>query len=263
MNHISFPKLHFSFNIDPVAFSIGPKPIYWYALIILTGFLAGLLFVQRTSEKYGVKKETIWDIAMYGLVFGVIGARIYYVLFNLDNFRGDFWSIFRTWEGGLAIYGGLIGAALSTYIYCHIKKLNFLRVFDVCAPGLFIGQAIGRFGNFINAEVYGQETSLPWGMSINGAAPVQPLFLYESLWNVLGLVLLLFFRKKQTSNGQIFFAYLAWYSAGRLFLEGMRQPQYILYLIPNVLGISQVVAFLLVLLSVLAFIFVTKNHKME
>lgn len=263
MNQISFPQLHISLNINPVAFHLGPKPIYWYALIILTGFLAGLFFVLRTSEKYSVKKDHIWDIAIYGLIFGVIGARIYYVLFDLDSIRGDFWAIFRTWEGGLAIYGGLIGAALSTFIYCRIKKLNVLRVFDVCAPGLFIGQAIGRFGNFINAEVYGRETSLPWGMSINGAPAVHPLFLYESLWNILGLVLLLAFRKKQTSNGQIFFAYLGWYSLGRLFLEGMRQPQYILYLIPNVLGISQVVAFLLAVSSAVAFIIATKNHKME
>lgn len=261
MNNISFPKLGISLNISPVAFSIGSKEIYLYALIILTGFLAGVLFVAATSEKRGVKKDCVWDIAMYGLISGIIGARIYYVLFALNEFKDNWLDIFKIWNGGLAIYGGIIGALISTFIYCRVRKLNVLNVFDVCCPGLFIGQAIGRFGNFVNAEVYGGTTQLPWGMSINGAAAVHPLFLYESLWNVLGLILLIIFRNKKRADGQVFFFYAFWYSIGRLFLEGMRDTDYILYLIPGKLGISQFVAVIFIVISAVGFALVSKSKK--
>ena len=248
MNIISFPKIGLTLNINPVAFSIGTKPIYWYALIILTGFLLGLLFVYKTCEKRGIKKDYIWDIALIGLVFGIIGARIYYVLFALDEFD-SFVDMFKIWNGGLAIYGGIIGAAISTFIYCKIRKISVPKVFDVCAPGLLIGQAIGRFGNFVNAEVFGRETNSLLGMSINGNTPVHPLFLYESLWNIIGFIIILLFRDKKKRDGQVFCFYILWYSLGRLFLEGMRNPKYILYAIPNVLGISQLVALILIIAS--------------
>lgn len=261
MNSIDFPRLGLSFNIDPVAFSIGAKEIYWYALIILTGFLCGLIFVYFTCEKRGVKKDNVWDIALFGLVFGIIGARIYYVIFALDEFSS--WTeFFAIWNGGLAIYGGIIGAVISTYVYCRKKKLNIPLVFDVCAPGLFIGQAIGRFGNFVNCEVYGCETDGLFGMSINGASPVHPLFLYESLWNIAGLLLLLLFRRKKHADGQVFCFYIFWYSLGRFFLEGMRDPHYILYLIPGVVGISQAVALFAMIASAVIFVrFSVKNKK--
>lgn len=260
MNNISFEKLGLSFNISPVAFSIGTKPIYWYAIIILTGFLLAILFVVRDCRKYEVKPENVWDIATYGLVFGIIGARIYYVLFALDEFD-SFAEVFQIWNGGLAIYGGIIAAFITTAIYCKICKLNTLNVFDVCCPGLFIGQAIGRWGNFVNAEVYGKTTSLPWGMSINGTSPVHPLFLYESLWNILGLVLLVILRKHKKADGQIVCFYVGWYSLGRLFLEGMRNSDFILYAIPNVLGISQLVALIGIIASVTGTIILAKRKN--
>lgn len=260
MNIISFPKLNIILNIDPVAFSIGSKDIYWYALIILAGFFAGGLFVYFTAEKRGLKKDAVWDIALFGFIVGIICARIYYVLFALDEFD-SFWDVFKIWNGGLAIYGGIIGAVISTAVYCKVKKINFLNAADVCCPGLFIGQAIGRFGNFVNAEVYGLETDLPWGMSINGAPAVHPVFLYESLWNILGFILLIIFRDKKTANGQVFCFYVFWYSLGRLFLEGMRNTEYILYLIPGVLGISQAVAALGIIAGIAGFIVFTKRAK--
>lgn len=260
MNTISFPKLGITFNINPVAVNIGSKPIYWYAIIILTGFLLGVLFVHSTCEKRGVKKDSVWDIALIGLVAGIIGARIYYVLFALDEFS-SVWEVFQIWNGGMAIYGSIIGAVISTFVYCRAKKLNVLNVFDVCCPGLFIGQAIGRFGNFVNAEVYGGETSSLFGMSINGAPPVHPLFLYESAWNILGLIILILFRDKKTTDGQVFCFYIFWYALGRLFLEGMRQSTYILYVIPGVLGISQLVSALLIAASAALFIFLTVKKK--
>lgn len=262
MNNIAFPKLGLSFNIDPVAFSILSKPIYWYALIILSGFLLGLLFVCKTCEKLGVKKDNIWDIALFGLIFGIIGARIYYILFALDEFD-SVWEFFQIWNGGIAIYGGIIGASVSAFIYCKIKKLNTANVFDVCAPGLFIGQAVGRFGNFVNAEVYGGTTSTVLGMSINGADPVHPLFLYESLWNICGLILLLILRGKKKADGQVFCFYIFWYSLGRLYLEGMRNPSYILYAIPNVLGISQLMAAIMIIASVSGFVYLAVKKAKE
>lgn len=264
MNIISFPKLHITLKINPIAFHIFGKPVYWYALIILTGFLLGLLFVYKTCKKQGVEQDNIWDIALIGLVFGIVGARIYYVLFALDEFN-SIGEMFEIWNGGLAIYGGIIGAAISTFIYCRIKKLPVAKVFDACAPGLLIGQAVGRFGNFVNAEVFGGETPGLLGMSINGAPPVHPLFLYESLWNILGLAILLLFRNKKKRNGQVFCLYIFWYSLGRLFLEGMRNPTYILYVIPNALGISQLVAALLIIASASIFVYLQlkKNKTAE
>lgn len=260
MNIISFPRLGITLNINPAAFKIGSKEIYWYAIIILIGFLLGTLFVLRGCEKRGVKKDTVWDIAIYGLVAGILGARIYYVLFSLKEFN-SVWDMFQIWNGGLAIYGGIIGALISTAIYCGIKKINFLNVLDVCCGGLFIGQAVGRFGNFVNAEVYGGETSSMLGMSINGGAPVHPLFLYESLWNIIGLLILVNIRDRKKADGQVFCFYIGWYSLGRLFLEGMRNHDYILYVIPNVLGISQLVAALFIAVSIAAFVILGMRAK--
>ncbi|MFQ7291833.1 MAG: prolipoprotein diacylglyceryl transferase [Monoglobales bacterium] len=262
MNTIAFPKLGLNMKIDPVAFHIGGKEIYWYALIILTGFILGALFVLKTCRKRGVNPDNVYDIAMFGLIAGIIGARLYYVLFSLDEFD-SFWDVFKIWNGGLAIYGGIIGAFISTAIYCKIKNLNVLNVFDVCCPGLLIGQLIGRWGNFVNAEVFGRETSLPWGMSINGNPPVHPLFLYESLWNLLGFIIIVCFRNKKTANGQVICFYILWYSVGRLFLEGMRNSSFILYVIPNVLAISQLVACIGIILSVVCFIIFTRKFKIN
>lgn len=247
INNIAFPKLGIEFDINRVAFSIGEKDIYWYALLIVTGFILAIAYVCIDCEKRGVKRDSVYDIAMFGLIAGIIGARVYYVIFNFESMRGSFLNIFAVWNGGLAIYGGIIGAVISTFIYCRKNKLKVMNVFDVCAPGLFIGQIVGRFGNFVNAEVYGKVTNLPWQMSINGSSGVHPLFLYEALWNLAGLIFLTVYRNKKKADGEIFFLYILWYASGRIWLEGMRQSEYILYLIPNVLGISQVVSALCII----------------
>lgn len=258
---VSFPKLGINLNISPVAFHIGSKPIYWYAIIILCGFIAGLFLVTAGSEKRGLKKDHVWDIALSGIIFGILCARIYYVIFSWNEYKNNFSSIFRIWEGGLAIYGGVIGGIISTCIYSRVKKINLLNALDVCCIGLLLGQAIGRWGNFFNCEVYGRATASLLGMSINGSAPVQPLFLYESLWSIAGVIAIALLRDKKTKNGQVVCLYLFWYSVGRLFLEGLRDPEYILYLIPGKLGISQAVAVLFIILSIAGFIFVTKSDK--
>lgn len=263
VNNIAFPKLGLDFNISPIAFTLFGKEVYWYALIILAGFFLGILLVYCDAPKRGLSRDNVIDIALWGIISGIIGARIYYVLFSLDEFSGDFLSIFKIWEGGLAIYGGIIGAVVSTSVYCKVKKLNILNTFDVCCVGLLLGQAIGRWGNFVNCEVYGGVTDSVLGMSINGGAPVIPLFFCESILNALGVILILIFRNKKTKNGQVFFGYIFWYSTCRLILEGIRNPRYILYLIPGVLGISQFVAGLFIILSIVGFIVVTKPKRIR
>ncbi len=222
--------------------------------------MLGAAFVAQSAKKRGLNPENIWDIALYGLIFGLIGARIYYVLFDLDTIKDSIWNFFKIWEGGIAIYGAIIAAVITCYVYCRRHKLPVLKMFDFCCQGLFIGQVIGRWGNFVNAEVYGGETSLPWGMSIDGAEPVHPLFLYESLWNVLGFLIVLLFRNKIKTDGKIFSFYILWYSFGRLLLEGMRQPEYILYLAGNI-GISQVVAGIGILSGILGLVFFRKKSQ--
>lgn len=260
-NTIAFPALGLEFTINRVAFHIFQKPIYWYAIIIMTGFILALLFVSKTCEKRGVSRDTVFDIAFWGLIFGIIGARIYYVIFDPDCLNGNILNIIKLWEGGLAIYGGIIAAVLTALIYCRMKKLPILKTFDVCAPGLLIGQAVGRWGNFVNAEVYGKETASLFRMSINSSAGVHPLFLYESVWNILGFIIILLFRDKKKADGQVFFFYTLWYGIGRLFLEGMRQPEYILYLIDGRLGISQAVSGVMIIFSVIMLAMLQRRTK--
>ena len=258
-NTIAFPTLGLEFQINRIAFTVLGKPIYWYALIILTGFITALTYACKSSKKRGISADNIFDIALYGLLSGIVFARIYYVIFDPDSLGGNILNIVKIWEGGIAIYGGIIGAVISTVIYCKVKKLPILKTFDICSVALILGQAIGRWGNFVNAEVFGRETDFFLGMSINGKNPVHPLFLYESLWNFLGFILLLFFQDKKKKDGDVFFSYLLWYSFGRLFLEGMRQSEYILYLIDSKLGISQLVSVLLIVVSISGFILIRKK----
>ena len=259
-NVIGFPALNLNLTVSRVAFTVFGHEIYWYAICILSGFLLGLLFVTKTCKKRGVNPDDVFDIAFWGLIFSIICARIYYCIFDWKSV-GGFLGIFKIWEGGIAIYGALIGAIATAYFICKKRNLNTLNVFDVCSGGLLIGQIIGRWGNFFNAEVYGRETDCLFAMTINGGKGVHPLFLYEGIWNFLGLLLILLFRDKKRADGQVFFFYIFWYSLGRLFLEGMRDTEYILYLIPNVLGISQLVAFLGIFLGIFGMIFAPRYKK--
>ena len=261
INTISFPRLGIDLTINRIAFHIFSRPVYWYALIILTGFCIALAFVSATCKKRGVSSDAVFDIAFWGLIFGIIGARIYYVIFDPGCLDGNLFNIVKIWEGGLAIYGGIIAAVAVAFFYCRKHKLPVLKTFDVFAPGLLIGQSIGRWGNFVNAEVFGRETSSIFGMSINSAPPVHPLFLYESVWNAVGLIIILLARDKKKADGQVFFFYTLWYGIGRLFLEGMRQTDYILYLIDGKLGISQAVSAAAIIISLVMIVLLGKKRK--
>lgn len=239
-NIISFPKL----NIGPFSiqesFSVFGFNIHLYGLIIGIGIVVAYLFAMKTCKKHNLTQENITDILLYGLPSAVVCARLYYVLFELDQFE-SFWDIFKIWNGGIAIYGAVIGAVISTYVYCKIKKLNVYSAFDIGAMGLLIGQIFGRWGNFVNAEAFGAPTDLPWGMQITNISSktlFHPTFLYESLWNLGVFVILLIRRDKRAFDGELFFLYIALYGLGRFWIEGLRMDS--LYLGP--IRISQLVA---------------------
>lgn len=263
-NQVAFEKLGIGpFTLDRVAFSIGNIDIYWYAVLITTGMLLAVVFACRYSRRVGLKTDNLLDAALWGIPCALIGARIYYIIFALDEFRNadgslSFSKMINVRDGGLAIYGGVIAAVIVAAILCKVKKINFLNMFDVCSMGLLIGQGIGRWGNFVNCEAHGTETDLPWGMSINGGAPVHPTFFYESLWCIVGFVLLyIFARKLQKHYGEVFFGYLAWYGAERAVVEGLRTDS--LYIGSTNIRVSQVLAAVLFVVGIVLFILARKG----
>jgi len=221
-------------KINPVAFSIGPLEVRWYALLILFGAIIGILIAEMEAKKKGIAKDDIFDLAFWMLIFGILGARIYYVLFNLSSYS-NIMDIFAIWNGGLAIHGGIIGGAITMIIFCKKKKLDFLTIADITMPSVIIGQAIGRWGNFFNQEAHGPEVALSTlqnlhipkfiidGMSINGVY-YHPTFLYESIWCILGFLLLILLRKfvKGMKAGQLTCIYFMWYGVGRFLIEALR-----------------------------------------
>lgn len=231
MYPITFPGLGISIQIDRVAFTIGSWPVYWYGIIIACGFLLAAWYATRIAPKVGLTSDNVIDMLLFALPIGIIGARAYYVIFYLSLFKNEDGSlnwgeIVAIWDGGLAIYGGIIAAAIVVVIFCLVKKLSIGAFLDLGALGLLIGQCIGRWGNFINQEAYGAETTLPWrmGLYVDGAyIYVHPTFLYESVWNLIGFIILRYiFHHYRKYDGQIFTMYVAWYGLGRFWIEGLR-----------------------------------------
>lgn len=250
-NMVGFEGIGISpFLLDRVAFSIGDFDIYWYALIIAFGLSLAVGFALWQVRKFDLNADNILDVLLWGLPIGVICARAYYVIFRWEYYD-SFSEMINFRDGGLAIYGGVIGAFLVGFIYCKIKKVNMLALFDLASLGFLIGQSVGRWGNFVNAEAYGDFTDLPWGMTINGYGPYHPTFLYESLWNLIGFILLFLYARKLLKNhGEVFFLYLSWYGFGRFFIEGLRTDS--LYL--GDFRVSQLLAALLFVVGVACFI---------
>lgn len=258
INTIAFPGLGIGpFNVREYFTVFGMK-IHWYGVIIAVGILLAFLFVSREAKKKEISQDTILDIVIFGLPAAIICARIYYVVFEWDQYKDNFLSVFKIWEGGIAIYGGIIGACLSTVIYCHVKKIPFTQIFDLGAFGLLIGQTIGRWGNFINAEAYGSETMMPWRMElVDLGIMVHPTFLYESLWNLGVFLGLLWYRKYQKFDGEIFLAYLAGYGLGRFWIEGLRTDS----LTWGPIRVSQIVAILCVIAGIGLILYCRNRHK--
>jgi phosphatidylglycerol:prolipoprotein diacylglycerol transferase len=246
---ISFPLFGDQFVINPPTyFNIFGMTIYWYAVIIALGFILAMLYILKRRNEFGLTQDNILDMFIICVPSGIIGARLYYVIFNPANYfgPGKWLNIFNTREGGLAIYGGVIAAVIAVIVYSRKKKIPTAVFLDVGALGLLIGQAVGRWGNFMNREAYGGNTVLPWKMGLISDSEtlyVHPTFLYESLWNIVGLILIHIFTKKyRRYDGQAFLLYLAWYGFGRFWIEGLRTDS--LYLFSTNIRISQLVAVL-------------------
>lgn len=244
MEVLRFPGLGWEIPISRVAVSIGSLEIYWYGVIIAVGFGLGLWVYLSHNRRCGIHPDEGLDIILWSMLGAIVGARAYYVAFQWDHYKDNLKEIFNLRGGGLAIYGGIIGALIVAFIVCRSKKLPMLPVADAAFPGVMLGQAIGRWGNFFNMEAFGTNTTLPWGMTsdtisnylsrhqaallaqgvvVDPAMPVHPTFLYESLWNLIGVaVLLLWLFPRRSYDGQITLGYTAWYGLGRFFVEGLR-----------------------------------------
>ncbi|WP_284643404.1 prolipoprotein diacylglyceryl transferase [Paenibacillus silviterrae] len=221
--------------IDPIAIALGPIKVHWYGIILGTAVLVGLLLAVQEGKRFKIPSDFFMDLILIGVPSAIVGARIYYVAFKWEDYRDNWLEIFAVWHGGIAIYGALIGAVAAGVIYSRKKGYNFWRIADICAPGLIVGQMIGRWGNFMNQEAHGgpvdeaflRETlNLPnWivqQMFIEGTY-YHPTFLYESLWNLVGLLLLLWLRRRPFLRaGELFAGYFLWYSIGRFFVEALR-----------------------------------------
>lgn len=256
MTPITFPGLGLSFSIQRVAFQVFGKDIYWYGIIIAVGFLLAAVFCSRRAKSFGLRQEDFLDMLLCALPIGIICARIYYVIFYLSLYQDEqgrfLWrQAIAIWDGGIAIYGGIIGGVLTCLVVCNVKKLPFLAMADLSVLGLLIGQCLGRWGNFVNQEAYGGLCDLPWrmGLTVNGAyITVHPTFLYESLWNLVGFCLLAFvLQRLRTFDGELFLCYLGWYGLGRFWIEGLRTDS--LYLFNTGIRVSQLVALLSVFVS--------------
>lgn len=248
------------------AFKVFDIPIYWYGIIIALAFLVAVVLAVRSSKKFGIEPDNILDLVLFAAPAAIISARLFYVIFSWDQFKDNLVEIFLTRNGGLAIYGGVIGALLVALLYAKKKKMSFLHLTDFTVPYLVLGQGIGRWGNFINQEAFGTMTSLPWRM--NGSIPneyltnlqnnidlskwgVHPTFLYESLWDIAVFLFLIFYRKRKKMEGEVLFLYLMLYGAGRFFIEGLRTDSLML----GSLRVSQLLSLLLVLVFTSLFIY--------
>ncbi len=263
MSHVVFPKLGLDLLMNRAAFSIFGKEIYWYGIIIAVGFALAVLYAMTHAKSFGLTGDQVVDYLIWGTVFAIIGARLYYVIFSFDSYKNDLLSIFYIWEGGIAIYGAVIGAFASGFVVSKIKKLNRYKIFDLAAIGFLIGQIVGRWGNFVNAEAYGKAfasqnvADLPfWAMGIGDTSVtyVHPIFLYESLWNLLGLIVIFLLIKPHISfGGEILVFYVGWYGFGRFFTEGLRGGDELYFFSTNI-RVSQMLSVLLFLTSVAIFI---------
>ena len=249
---VSFPGLGIGeFSVDRVAFEIFGKPIYWYGVIIMLGIVAAFIHAMIRSKREGFTPDDVLDLGIFTVVFGVLGARLYYVLTTLDTHEyKNIIDVFAIWEGGLAIYGGIIAGCTALVLTAMYKKINPLKVMDAVGPGVMLAQAIGRWGNFMNGEAYGYEVPAdsllyPFRMGLLSEYTdtgltmhyYHPTFLYESLWNVAGFILIACIYRKKKFNGQMALTYFTWYGFGRMFIEGLRTDS--LYVCP--FRISQVV----------------------
>ncbi|MDE6501221.1 MAG: prolipoprotein diacylglyceryl transferase [Ruminococcus sp.] len=279
---IQFPRLGWTFHINPTAFTVFGIDIQWYGIIITFGLVLGLIYVMPKMKRFGLDGEKALDAIIGGVLGGIVGARCYYVIFNWDSYKGDLKAILNTRNGGLAIYGGIIGAVAVGLIICRLRKIKFLPMLDITVLGFLIGQGIGRWGNFVNQEAFGTNTGNIFGMTggeiqdtilrnttssdgsmvglgMNYLQTVHPCFLYESVWCLLGFLIISTYSKRRKYDGQILLMYLAWYGAERFVVEGLRTDS----LMTGNIRVSQALSLVICVISVIiqiAMIFITKKN---
>ena len=260
---VSFPGLGLEFHFNNVAFHIASKPIYWYGILIMLGVILAVVYASAQSRQFGIRQDDLYDAVLFAVPLGIVCARIYYVIFEWEQYKDNLSEIFATWHGGLAIYGGIIGGIIVIVVLCKVKKIYVMDMLDLFASAVPIGQILGRWGNFFNCEAYGSSTTLPWRMVIGktleeaGATGNHPTFFYESAWNLIGFIILYFSSKKRKYHGEILLLYLGWYGLGRFFIEGLRTDS--VYLWGTGIRVSQVVALICIIIGLGGFLL---NRKM-
>lgn len=263
MGAISFPNLGIELNPSPVAFSVFGKDIYWYGVIIAAGFVLAVVYALARGRQFGLTDDNILDMLFAAVPTAIVCARAYYCLFNWKHYAADPVSVLYIWEGGLAIYGGVIGAVAAVLVFCKVRKLPAGPLMDIGGLGLLIGQMIGRWGNFMNREAHGAVTDsfLKMGIADSGGTVTyyQPTFLYESVWNLVGFLLLHFYSKRRKFDGEIFALYVAWYGLGRAWIEGLRTDS--LYLFGTGIRVSQLLAIVSFLGAVGYLVWVYRKKK--
>ncbi|MGM9634710.1 MAG: prolipoprotein diacylglyceryl transferase [Candidatus Avispirillum sp.] len=282
MFEVSFPGFGLGpIEIHKVAFQLfdGKIQVTWYGILIAVGMILAFFYAMSRAKFEGIKSDDMIDLALFILIFSIIGARLYYVIFPPKGVTylvtdGGFWhnvgqtllNVVSVWEGGLAIFGGLIAGFIVTFLVARHKKIRLPVLLDTLAPSLLLAQSVGRWGNFMNGEAYGYETDVIWRMGLkttSGYIEVHPTFLYESLWNIIGFAILAIFYKKKKFNGQIFYFYMIWYGLGRAFIEGMRTDSLPLWGLTDFSGnpirVSQALAALIFIAGVALMVFFWVN----
>lgn len=257
--------------MNPILFDFGTIKIYWYSVMILVGFIMAYGVIKIEAYRFGINKEFLFNLIFYTIIFGIIGARLYYVLFNLPYYMSNPIEILKVWEGGLAIHGGIILGLLVIFIYTRKYKTSTFRMLDIIVVGLLLGQAIGRWGNFFNGEAHGAVTTLKSlqalhlpefiidGMNIGGVY-YQPTFLYESIWCLLGFIIILFIRRlPYIKIGQITSFYLVWYGVGRFVIEAMRTDSLMFFGLKQ----AQIVSMLMIISGIILFFMKNKGSKFD
>ncbi|MEF9970552.1 MAG: prolipoprotein diacylglyceryl transferase [Ruthenibacterium sp.] len=275
--HVQFPGLGLAFDLNRVAFTVFDLPIYWYGICIALGLGLALVFAFAKARSFGIDSDRMIDVIMLSTLCAIVGARAYYVIFAPFKYE-SLWEMVNLRDGGIAIYGAVIGAFVSGYFFCKWRKIRVLPMFDLAAMGFLIGQAIGRWGNFFNQEAFGTNTNLPWGMFSEGTQsyltsamitppagvvidpmmPVHPTFLYESIWCALGFFLLWAYSNRRKFDGEIALMYVMWYGIERFFVEGLRTDS-----LMTVIGLrtSQIVAALSALIAAALWLYLRRKNK--
>lgn len=281
---VAFPHLGIYFSNLPKGITIGGFTIAYYGVIIALGMIGGLFLARWQAKRTGQNPELYMDYALYGILFAVIGARLYYVAFSWDTYKNNLWQIFNIRGGGMAIYGGVIAAVVTAIIYCRIKKYKFSLFADTAVVGLILGQIVGRYGNFMNREAFGEYTDSLFAMRLKenqvsasnitdtmranmeyidgtGYIQVHPTFLYESVWNLMVLVIMLLRTKRKAFDGEIFLVYIVGYGVGRCWIEGLRTDQ--LQIGSTGIAVSQVLSALLAVGGIAYWIYRMVKMKKE